>query len=341
MFRILHDTKYDFIKYWKHAAVLTIAFIVLGIGLMGVHKARTGSAINESIEFTGGTLMQVQFKQAPDVGRLRSLVDQAGYRNAEITQFGRPTEFTIRAQPRGGATGALTDSTSAHIERALHSAFGDTSQVKVVRSEYVGPRVGQELRRNAFIALLISLVVTLVYLAIRFEWRFGLAAVVATFHDLLTTLAFLAMMRLEVSLTVIAALLTVIGYSLNDTIIIFDRVRENLKKQRRESLYEVMNRSINETLPRSILTHATTLAATLALLIFAGEVIRPFSWIMAFGIFTGTFSSIYVASALLLWIERKWPRKEDTKGTTRALAEDRKRERTSSGTGSGSALAGR
>jgi preprotein translocase subunit SecF len=128
---------------------------------------------------------------------------------------------------------------------------------------------------------------------------------------------------------VVAALLTVIGYSLNDTIIIFDRVRENLKKQRKESLREVLNRSINETLPRSIMTHATVLAATLSLLIFAGEVIRPFSWIMAFGVFTGTFSSIYIAGPILLWIEHKWPRSTDTtkKGTARALAEERRRER--------------
>jgi preprotein translocase subunit SecF len=189
----------------------------------------------------------------------------------------------------------------------------------------VGARVGDELKTKAITALLISFAVTLIYLAIRFEWRFGVAAVVATAHDVLATLAFMAMMRLEVSLTVVAALLTVVGYSLNDTIIIFDRVRENLKKQRKESLREVLNRSINETLPRSVLTHATTLGATLALLIFAGEVIRPFSWIMAFGIFTGTFSSIYVAGAILLWIEYKWPRDTgETKGTAKALAEGRR-----------------
>ncbi len=141
-----------------------------------------------------------------------------------------------------------------------------------------------------------------------------MAAVVATAHDILTTLAFMSMMRLEISLTVVAAILTVIGYSLNDTIIIFDRVREDLRKQRKESLHDTMNRAINETLPRSVLTHVTTLTATLALLIFAGEVIRPFSWIMAFGIFTGTFSSIYVAGALLLWIEAKFPRAVEGQG---------------------------
>jgi preprotein translocase subunit SecF len=325
MLRILHGTSYDFIKYWKRAAILTVVFIVVGLAFLGVH------GVNQSIEFTGGTLMQLQFRQPPKIDDIRATVDGAGYAGAEIQQFGAPTDYTIRAQPHvAGAAQATSDSASRQIEAALHRRFGDTTRVKVLRSEFVGPRVGAELRTNATLAILISFVVTLIYLAIRFEWRFGVAAVVATAHDILTTMAFLAMMRLEVSLTVVAALLTVIGYSLNDTIIIFDRVRENLRKQRNETLREVLNRSINETLPRSILTHATALAATLALLIFAGEVLRPFSWIMAFGIFTGTFSSIYVAGALLLWIEHRWPRSPrgtESKGSTRARAEERKRER--------------
>ena len=147
----------------------------------------------------------------------------------------------------------------------------------------------------------------MVYLAFRFEWRFGVAAVLATAHDILTTLAFIQYMRLEVSLVVVSAILTVVGYSLNDTIIIFDRTRENLHKYKRQDLSGILNRSINETLPRSILTHGTTIATTLALLIFAGEVIRPFAWVMAFGICTGTFSSIYIAAPILLMIEKKWP----------------------------------
>jgi preprotein translocase subunit SecF len=324
MLRILHDTKYDFIQHWKKAAILTIAWIVIGIGFLLIH------GVNQSIEFTGGTLMQLQFKHPPHIDDIRSAVDQAGYQNSEITKFGSDTEYTVRAQPRSGVAGSSTDSTAKIIEAALHQKFG--SEVTVPRSEYVGPRVGNELRYKATEAVLISFLVTLIYLAVRFEWRFGLAAVIATAHDVLTTLAFMAMLRLELSLTVIAAILTVIGYSLNDTIIIFDRVRENLRKQRKESLRDVLNRSINETLPRSVLTHATTLAATLALLFFAGEVIRPFAWIMAFGIFTGTFSSIYVAGALLLWIERKWPRptSSEGKGAARAIAEDRRRSRAES-----------
>jgi preprotein translocase subunit SecF len=312
MLRILHDTTYDFIKPWRIALGITVAFIVLGFVFLGVHRARYGTALNQSIEFTGGTLMQLEFQQPPNVGDIRSTVDAAGYSNSEIQQFGSPREFTIRAAGHQTSAQAGVENTARDIQAALEQKFG-AQNLRVVRTEIVGPRVGDELSRNAMIAILISLVVTMAYLAIRFEWRFGVAAVLATAHDLLSTLAFLAIMRLEVSLTVVAALLTVIGYSLNDTIIIFDRVRENLKKQRNEPLVAVLNRSINETLPRSVLTHVTVAAATLSLLLFAGEVIRPFSWIMLFGIVTGTFSSIYIAGPTLLWIERRWPRQRGEK----------------------------
>jgi preprotein translocase subunit SecF len=144
-------------------------------------------------------------------------------------------------------------------------------------------------------------------LAYRFEWRFGLAAVIATAHDVLTTIAFVSVLKLEVSLVVVAAFLSMVGYSLNDTIIIFDRTRENLHKFRRDDFASILNRSINETLPRSVLTHGTTLATLLALALFGGEVIRPFSLVMFFGVFTGTFSSIFIAAPVLLWIESKWP----------------------------------
>ena len=306
MLRILHGTKYDFIRPWRTAVAITAVFIVAGLGFLAVH------GINKSIEFTGGTLMQLQFQQPPNPADVRATVDGAGYPGSEIQPFGSPREFTVRAA--GHDAGSSVEKTAREIEIALHKKFGAT-EPKVVRTEIVGARVGDELSRNALIAIVISLFVTLLYLAFRFEWRFGVAAVLATAHDLLSTLAFLSIMRLEVSLTVVAALLTVIGYSLNDTIIIFDRVRENLKKARPEPLYDVLNRSINETLPRSVLTHVTVAAATLSLLLFAGEVIRPFSWIMLFGIVTGTFSSVYIAGPTLLWIERKWPR---SRGNERA-----------------------
>jgi len=315
MLRIFHDTKYDFIRWWKVAVGLTVAFLVIGLGSFAIKP------INYSIEFTGGTLKQLQFTTPPDVSQIRQALDAAGFRESEIQQYGSNKEFTLRvhdaASTAAQASGA--ERVSVAVDSALIKKFG-ANDIKVVRTEAVGPRVGSELRGNALLAILISFVVTLIYLAIRFEWRFGLAAVIATGHDIFTTLAFLKVMHLEVSLTVVAALLTVLGYSLNDTIIIFDRVRENLRKGRKEPLYDVLNRSINETLPRSILTHATATAATLALLLFAGEVIRPFAWVMLFGIVTGTFSSIYIAGPVLLWIERKYPRATAWKSSSTATA---------------------
>jgi preprotein translocase subunit SecF len=178
----------------------------------------------------------------------------------------------------------------------------------------VGPRVGDELRRQAAIATLIAFGLTLVYLAWRFEWRFGVAAIIATIHDIIATLAFMKYMNIEISLFVVGSVLTVIGYSLNDKVVVFDRVRENLKLHRKMSLYDLLNRSVNETLPRTVMTGSTTLATLLALLIFGGEVIRPFAWVLTFGIIVGTFSSIFVAGPVLLWIERKWPRAAGEKG---------------------------
>jgi len=304
MLRILHDTTYDFIRWWKWAVGITAAFLAIGLGSLFFEPA------NYSIEFTGGTLMQLEFTTPVDAGRIRSTLETAGIHGAEIQQFGSNREYTVRAQDvahvQTQAGGAET--IANRIGTVLRQQFG-ADQMRIVRTEGVGPRVGSELRRGAIIAILISFVITLIYLSIRFEWRFALAAIIATLHDIIGTVAFIALMNLEISLTIVAGLLTVLGYSLNDTIIIFDRVRENLRKGRKESFYDTLNRSINETLPRSVLTHATALASTLALLIFAGEVLRPFAWVMSFGIFTGTFSSIYVAAPVLLWIERKWPRK--------------------------------
>jgi preprotein translocase SecF subunit len=155
---------------------------------------------------------------------------------------------------------------------------------------------------------LIAFGITLIYLACRFEWRFALATILATMHDVIATLAFMKYLNLEISLFVVGGILTVIGYSMNDKVVVFDRVRENLKKGRKVPLYDLLNQSVNETLPRTVMTGSTTLACLLALLVFGGDVIRPFAWVLLFGIVIGTFSSIYVASPILLWIERKYPR---------------------------------
>lgn len=315
MLRIFHNTKYQFVRWWRIAAGLTIAFITIGFADL----ALTGG-VNYSIEFTGGTLMQVHFKEPPDVALVRSTLDQAGISGAEIQQFGGNTEFTIRARSEKEveAQDAGAEGVAKTISNALDQRFG-AGAVTVVRTEAVGPKVGAELRTGAAMAMLIASFFTLIYLAIRFDWRFGLAAVLSTVHDILITLAFIKLFRVEVSLTVVAAILTLVGYSANDTIIIFDRVRENLRKPHKgESFPQILDRAINETLPRSIMTHATTLSATLALVALAGEVIRPFALVMSFGVIIATFSSIYVAGPILLWIESRWPREDDVVGARAA-----------------------
>ncbi len=313
MIRLFANARYDFIKWTRWAYMITGAIMLVGAGFLATR------GLNYSIEFTGGTLMQVETNTKVPIGRIRQALDDVGLHGAEIQTFGSDTSYVIRARTSAAAAedqATDTVAVAAAVGRALDASAG-ASQYRVVRTEAVRPKVGKELQGKAFLAIILSFFVTLIYLAARFEWRFGLAAVLATAHDVLATIAFISVMHLEVSLIVVGAVLTVVGYSLNDTIIIFDRVRENLHKYRRQNLYEILNLSINETLPRSVLTHGTTIATTLSLLLLAGEVIRPFAWVMSFGIFTGTFSSIYIAAPILLLIEKRWPG-EDARGA-RAL----------------------
>ncbi|HEY6809251.1 MAG TPA: protein translocase subunit SecF [Gemmatimonadales bacterium] len=308
MLRLFANANYDFIKWRRWAYALTGLIIVPGIALL-LYRG-----LNYSIEFTGGTLMQIVAPHT-DASQLRAALDAGGLHGAEIVSFGSDSDFVIRARLGASSaeqTDASHDATAAAVRRALDAGLGPT-HYRPGRTEGVGPKVGKELQGKAFLAIFFSFIITLVYLAVRFEWRFGLAAVLATFHDILTTIAFIRYLNLEVSLVVVGAVLTMVGYSLNDTIIIFDRVRENLRKFRRQNLYDVLNLSINETLPRSILTHGTTMATTLALVLLAGEVIRPFALVMTFAIFTGTFSSIYIAAPILMYIEKRWPG-EDARG---------------------------
>ncbi|HEX3274225.1 MAG TPA: protein translocase subunit SecF [Gemmatimonadales bacterium] len=301
MLRLFANAKYDFIAVRRYAYLLTALFIVPGILVLLVR------GLNYSIEFTGGTLLQVQSRRPVDVAAVRTGLDREGIHGAEIQGYGAPNEFVVRARVAKPGTDANdTQATADAVQQGLTSVLG-AGNFTILRTEAVGPKVGGELRTKAFLAIFLSFFAVLAYLAFRFEWRFGLAAVIATAHDILATIAFIAMLRLEVSLTVVAAVLSMVGYSLNDTIIIFDRVRENLRKYKKESFEQILNRSINETLPRSVLTHGTTLSSLLALSIFGGEVIRPFAWVMFFGVFTGTFSSIYIASPVLMAIEKRWP----------------------------------
>ena len=321
MLRILHGTKIDFIGRWKIATAILTAFLIPGI----IWIALTGFGFG--IEFTGGTLVQLEFRNAPNIAAVRAAATQA-VGDVEVQTFGSAREIVVRAQEREHVRnqGQAGTSIATRIESALQRRFG-ADAFRVVRTEAIGPRVGAELSRNATIAMLISFAVSLIYLAIRFEWRFGVAAVLANMHDIVATFAFIKYMQIEITLFVVGGILTVIGYSLSDTVVVFDRVRELLRQGQRVAMRDTLNRAVNETMPRTVMTGTTVIACLLALVIFGGGVLRPFALVLLFGIIVGTLSSIYVAAPLLLFIERKWPRHGgESKGTIRALAAERQRQ---------------
>jgi preprotein translocase subunit SecF len=297
-FRLFKNAAYDFIRVRRWAYGITAALIVPGMIMLAA------MGITYSIEFTGGTMVQVTTTDAVDASRLRGALERGGVNNPEIQTFGSSRDYVIRARLDGNNVSGSQGAVTAEVSKALDAELG-AGKYKIGRSEGIGPKVGSELQQKAIIAILFSFVTTLIYLAFRFEWRFGLAAVVATAHDVLATVAFIRYLDLEVSLVVVAAVLTVLGYSLNDTIVIFDRVRENLRLAGKRTFTEILNVSINETLPRTVLTGGTTLATALFLSFFAGEVIKPFALVMTFGIIVGTFSSIFVASPVLMWITQR------------------------------------
>lgn len=301
--RIFANAAFPFLQWRRRAYIVTGLLMLIGLGAMVSNIMDPGirSWLRYGVDFTGGSIVQVQFAQPTTVEQIRAV---AGERGWEIYRFGAGNEFMIRM-----ATFNQDSATDAalQVEAALAPTFG-ADAFNVVRTEAVGPKVGAELQQKALIAILLSLGATLIYLAIRFEWRFGVAAVIATVHDILVTLGFLAVLRSEISVGTVAALLTVVGYSLNDTIVVFDRIRENIARPLRgESFLATLNRSINETLPRTVLTGASTLGTLFSLLIFGGPVIRDFALVLILGIVIGTFSSIFVAAPVLYWIEQRWP----------------------------------
>jgi preprotein translocase subunit SecF len=299
--RLFANANYDFLGQRRWAYSVSIAFSVLGLVVLLVR------GVNYSVEFTGGTLIQVETARPADVGALRNALQARGIEGAEIQTFGSDREIVVRARvAREGADANDTQATGEAVAQALDATLGAGSY-KILRTEAVGPKVGGELRQQAVFAILMSFLAVLAYLAYRFEWRFGVAAIVATAHDIMASLAFIGFARLEVSLFVVAGLLTIVGYSLNDTIVIFDRIRENLHRLKRESFEGILNRSINETLPRTFFTGTTALGSLVALSILGGDVVRPFALLMLFGVIVGTFSSIYIASPVLLAIEKRWP----------------------------------
>ncbi len=313
MIRLFANANYDFIKPHRLVYMLSAAFIVPGLLFLLI------KGLNYSIEFTGGTLIQITTTDPVDPGVIRNALSSGGIHGSEVSELVTQKEFQIRARlsPDQEQSEAAAQATTQAVARVLDGSVGE-GKYRIDLTEAIGPKVGRELQSKAIIAILVSFIGTLIYVAFRFEWRFGVAAVLGTAHDLLAALAFIMYLRLEVSLVLVAAILTVKGYSLNDKIVIADRVRENLRKYRRDNLYGILNRSVNETIPRTILTGGTTLATTLVLSFLAGEVIRPFALVMSFGIIMGTLSSMFIAPHILLAIEQRWPG-QDARGV-RALA---------------------
>lgn len=298
------NTKFGFMRFrrfsYPFSAVLSIVSVVMFV-LVGM---------NFGIDFAGGTLMEVRAKQGDaDLSQLRSLGERTGLGNVEVQGFGNRTDATLRfgVQPGG-------DAAQEAAVKKVQSALDDKYEFR--RVEVVGPRVSGELVQSGTIGVVVSIFAVLVYLWFRFEWQFAVGAVIATMHDLLLTVGFFSVTHLEFNTTSIAAILTIVGYSLNEAVIVLDRIREVMRKYKRLSTAEMIDMSINAVLPRTIMTATTVFLALLALVLFGGEVIKSFSLAMMWGIFVGTYSSIFICSPILIYLGvRNEVRNESKPGT--------------------------
>jgi preprotein translocase subunit SecF len=293
---IFNHPNYDFLRWRWHAIILSWVIILAGLFTIAT------KGIPKGVEFAGGTVVVLQFDQVPSIQQVRGALDRSfpgGGENIVVQSFGDASrrQVMIRVPQVGAESGGSLSATKKTIQEAVAKA--SLGNFSVQGTEIVGPAVGQELRTKGFWATLLSLLGILAYLAFRFQFSFGVGAVVATIHDLLITLAFLAFFRYDMSLNVVAAILTMTGYSTNDTIVIYDRIRENLRSMRRDSLNHVINVSVNQTLGRTVITSGTALLTALALFFFGGDVLHGFAFTMVVGIITGTYSSVFIAAAIV------------------------------------------
>src|SRR3954454_25286278 len=292
---IFQHTHFDFLRWRVHAIVVSWVIIIAGAAVFMTKGIPLG------IEFAGGTAVIVGFEQPTSVPQVRAALDKSfpgGGQNIIVQSYGDPSlrQVMVRVPHVGAETGTQLSQTKQQVVDALNK--GGVGAFKESGTQIVGPAVGKELRDKALLATVFSLVGILLYLAFRFQFSFGVGAVVATIHDLLITMASLAFFRSDMSLNVIAAILTMTGFSTNDTIVIFDRIRENLRGMRRDSLHQVINTAINQTLGRTVITSGTALLTALALFFFGGEVLHGFAFTMVVGIITGTYSSVFIAAAI-------------------------------------------
>jgi len=282
-------SRIDFIGKRKLALAFSVTLIVISIASIVIR------GLNLGIDFTGGTLIEVAYQQSIEPAEVRDILTKAGYNDVLVQHFGTSHDVLIRLAPRETLSSAEI---STLVLKELQRA--NPGKVEMRRVEFVGPQIGDELTEDGGLAMLYALIGILIYVALRFEKRFAVGSVIALIHDVIITIGFFSVLGIEFDLSVLAAILAVIGYSLNDTIVVFDRIRENFRKMRKGAPAEIMNASINQTLSRTIMTSFTTLLVLIALFIFGGEIIHGFATALIVGIVIGTYSSIYVASTFVL-----------------------------------------
>ncbi|EFV4198133.1 protein translocase subunit SecF [Campylobacter jejuni] len=282
---------YDFMR--MRFVAISLSFILF----FGSIYLLWDRGLQYGIDFSGGTLVQLKYENAAPITQIREILEKQGtFQNLSVTEFGSNEEVTIRFL---GSNDNVSNDIGEHISTLLK----DTGKFEVRRADVVGPKVGDELRNKGLMAIAVSLIAILIYIALRFEWRFALAAIISEIHDVVITLGAISLFKIDVNLDTLAAVLTVLGYSLNDTIIIFDRIREGNKTSKKTELAPIINESVSATLSRTVLTSGLTLATVVILYFFGGEMIQGFSLALIVGIIAGTLSSIFVASPTLLWFK--------------------------------------
>ena len=303
------DTKFDFMRFRRISFPISAALSVLAVFLYFYH------GLNFGIDFVGGTLMEVQAKSGPaDLAQMRTTLNGLHLGEVQLQQFGGPSDVLIRISQQPGGEEAQQAAV-----RKVREALGDSVDYR--RVEVVGPRVSTELLAYGTIGLMLAIVSILIYLWFRFEWQFALGAMIANVHDLVLTIGFMSVTQIDFDLTSIAALLTILGYSLNDTVVIYDRIREMLRRFKRMSMPDLLNISVNSTLSRSIITHVTVTLALLALLLFGGQAIHSFTATMMFGVvLVGTYTSVFIASPILIYLGVGTGRQEATEPAEKAAS---------------------
>jgi preprotein translocase subunit SecF len=318
MIRLLHNVKIDWLAQRRYWLIASSLLMLAGLGSAIARQAVGGGtdAFNLGVDFKAGTVMRVRFNQRPSEDTIRTALEQKGVRGAIVQSTDKLNEVLIKVPQQGSGEQAQdqaqVDVGQAKANEAL-AALGPETGAKIEEANAVSPTAGRALRNQAIAVTLLALVGVLLYIGSRFEWTYGAAAVITVFHDVLVTLGIFSLMQWEIDLTVIAALLTLVGFSVNDTIVTFDRIRENLRLHRRTSLYDLTNEAINQTLSRTVITAGLVFFSVLAMVLFGGDVLRGFSLALFIGIIVGTYSTIAIATPIMVWFQQ---RLEPAKRTT-------------------------